>query len=261
MAMHYVDRKDPANCCKKNCKRNIAGSEENVKGKRQMKLDIKKEQQLIQTSETFLLSAILAISGGFQDAYTYNVRNKVFSNAQTGNVVLMSQHFMMGEWKEGIHYLFPLFAFALGVFVAERIGHAYKTATKIHWRQIIIVMEVVLLLLVGFIPAEHNLMATMMVSFACAMQVQSFRKVKGYAYASTMCIGNLRSGTESLSMFIRDRQWPALHKTLHYYGIILLFAVGAGIGGVCSVHIGLKAIWVSCTLLAVAGLMMQKEHM
>ena len=62
-------------------------------------------------------------------------------------------------------------------------------------------------------------------------------------------------------MFIRDRQWNALHKTLHYYGIILLFAVGAGIGGVCSVHIGLKAIWVSCTLLAVAGLMMQKEHM
>ena len=46
----------------------------------------------IQTSETFLLSAILALSGGFQDAYTYNVRNGVFSNAQTGNVVLMSQH-------------------------------------------------------------------------------------------------------------------------------------------------------------------------
>ena len=35
----------------------------------------------IQTSETFLLSAILALSGGFQDAYTYNVRNGVFSNA------------------------------------------------------------------------------------------------------------------------------------------------------------------------------------
>ena len=131
-----------------------------------MKLDANRERQLIQTSETFLLSAILAISGGFQDAYTYNVRNKVFSNAQTGNVVLMSQHFMMGEWKEGIHYLFPLFAFALGVLVAERIGHAFKTATRIHWRQIVVAIEVVLLLLVGFIPQEHNLLATMLVSFA-----------------------------------------------------------------------------------------------
>ena len=36
-----------------------------------------------QTSETFLLSAVLALSGGFQDAYTYNVRDEVFSNAQT----------------------------------------------------------------------------------------------------------------------------------------------------------------------------------
>lgn len=55
------------------------------------------KKQKIQTSETFLLSAILAISGGFQDAYTYNVREEVFSNAQTGNVVLMSQHFLMGD--------------------------------------------------------------------------------------------------------------------------------------------------------------------
>ena len=45
-----------------------------------------KEKIRIQTSETFLLSAILALSGGFQDAYTYFTRDEVFSNAQTGNV-------------------------------------------------------------------------------------------------------------------------------------------------------------------------------
>ena len=66
-----------------------------------------KEKIRIQTSETFLLSAILALSGGFQDAYTYNVRNKVFSNAQTGNVVLMSQHMMIGEWMNGLSVSFP----------------------------------------------------------------------------------------------------------------------------------------------------------
>ena len=47
-----------------------------------------------QMSEAFICSAFLALSGGFQDAYTYNTRNEVFSNAQTGNVVLMSQNFM-----------------------------------------------------------------------------------------------------------------------------------------------------------------------
>ena len=50
-----------------------------------------------QMSEAFINSFFLALSGGFQDAYTYNCRDEVFSNAQTGNVVLMSQHFMEGR--------------------------------------------------------------------------------------------------------------------------------------------------------------------
>lgn len=213
-----------------------------------------------QTSETFLLSAVLALSGGFQDAYTYNVRDEVFSNAQTGNIVLMSQHLMEGDWATALHYLFPLFAFALGVFVAEQIGHRYKTYTKLHWRQIVVAIELVLLLVVGFIPTQYNIIATALVSFACSMQVQTFRKVHGYGYASTMCIGNLRSGTESLSIYLRDKKPEALRKSLHYYGIICVFAIGAGAGGICSLHIGLRAIWVSSLLLCIAFGMMQKEH-
>lgn len=219
-----------------------------------------KEKIRIQTSETFLLSAILALSGGFQDAYTYNVRNKVFSNAQTGNVVLMSQHLMMGEWMKGLSYLFPILSFALGVLVAERIGHRYKKAKRIHWRQIVVAIEIIILFVVGFIPHRYDMIATMLVSFSCSMQVQSFRKVNGYGYASTMCIGNLRSGTESLSIYLRDRNIGALKKTAHYYGIILIFAIGAGIGGVCSLHIGIRAIWASSVLLAIVCTMMVREH-
>ena len=65
-------------------------------------------QKHVQMSEAFINCAVLALSGGFQDAYTYYTRNKVFSNAQTGNVVLMSQHIMMGEWGDGLRYLLPL---------------------------------------------------------------------------------------------------------------------------------------------------------
>ena len=67
----------------------------------------------VQTSEAFINSAFLAVSGGFQDAYTYFTRDGVFSNAQTGNVVLMSERFMNGEVKAGLHYLIPLTAFFL----------------------------------------------------------------------------------------------------------------------------------------------------
>mgnify|MGYP002747200757 CR=1 FL=1 len=224
-----------------------------------------KEKIRIQTSETFLLSAILALSGGFQDAYTYNVRNKVFSNAQTGNVVLMSQHLMIGEWMKGLSYLFPILSFALGVLVAERIGHRYKKAKRIHWRQIVVMIEIIILFVVGFIPHRYDMIATMLVSFSCSMQVQSFRKVNGYGYASTMCIGNLRSGMESLCAYGKTKDKKILRKSGNYFGIIFLFAVGAALGGHMIGYIGARTIWISCIILLISFLCMfikeeKKEH-
>ena len=61
-----------------------------------------------QMSEAFRNCIFLALSGGFQDAYTYFTRDGVFANAQTGNVVLMSTNFMTGKWGEGLKYLFPI---------------------------------------------------------------------------------------------------------------------------------------------------------
>ncbi len=213
----------------------------------------------MQKSESFRLSALLSFSGGLQDAYTYNMRNGVFANAQTGNVVLMSQNFMQGNWYKGLHYMIPLVSFAAGIFLAERIESRFKNSTKIHWRQIILVIEFILLLAVGFMPASFNMVANVLVSFSCAMQVQTFRKVHGYGYASTMCIGNLRSGTESLSQYIRTKEKESLRKALHFFGIILIFAIGAGIGGVISGRLGFGTIWISSAILVVVALMMVKK--
>lgn len=214
----------------------------------------------LQTSESFILCCVLALSGGFQDAYTYNVRDYVFSNAQTGNIVLMSQYFMSGEFMTAVRYLFPIIAFALGVLVSEQIGHKFKEAKRIHWRQIVVLVEMVLLFIVGFIPDSSNMIATMLVSFTCSMQVQAFRKMNGYVYASTMCIGNLRSGTESLSIYLREKDKNVLKKAFNYYGIIIVFAIGAGAGGIMSLHFGLKVIWVSSALLLIACLIMLREY-
>lgn len=218
-----------------------------------------KTNKQIQMSESFLNSAVLAVSGGFQDAYTYFTRDKVFSNAQTGNVVLMSQEFMAGNFIGGIKYLLPFLAFGLGVLVTEQINARYKMAKRIHWRQLIILIEIAILAIVGFIPHSLNMAATVLVSFSCAMQVQAFRKVNGFAYASTMCIGNLRSGTDALSAFLREKRKEPLIKAFHYYGIIIFFAVGAGIGGNLSVAWGIHTIWVSCILLLISMVFMWYE--
>ena len=59
-----------------------------------------------QMSESFLTAAFLSISGGLQDAYTYLFRGKVFANAQTGNIVLLSACVVDRNWYQAAHYLF-----------------------------------------------------------------------------------------------------------------------------------------------------------
>ena len=209
-----------------------------------------------QMSESFYTAMFLSLSGGLQDAYTYLFRGKVFANAQTGNIVLLSQHLFAGEWDQTAHYLVPLLAFALGVFVAELLHGWFKDLQSLHWRQLVILFEIVLLFVVGFFPQEWNLLANALVSFSCAMQVQTFRKVNGYGFASTMCIGNLRSGTEALCVWMRTKNAKAKDKAFHYFAIIFLFGLGAGFGSVGIQWFGRYAIWSSCLLLVVSFILM-----
>lgn len=147
-----------------------------------------------QMSDSFRAAVFIILSGGFQDAYTYTCRGEVFANAQTGNIVLLSTALYGREWQTVLKYLVPVLSFLVGTAVAEFIHIKLKCYEKLHWRQIILLLEILLLFSVGFLPAKVEPLANAFVSFVCALQVQTFHKVRGHAYASTMCIGNMRAG-------------------------------------------------------------------
>lgn len=202
-----------------------------------------------QMSESFLVAAILSISGGLQDAYTYISRGQVFANGQTGNIVLLSQNIFSRNWDSAIRYAIPVLFFSFGVAAAALIRQAFQNLPRFHWRQFVLIIEILLLLIVGFIPEKWNLIANAFVSFSCAMQVQSFRKVDSYTFASTMCIGNIRSGVEALCSYKQTHSRQTLYKSFHYFGIILLFSFGAGLGSYFISFFGMHTIWLSCLLL------------
>ena len=207
-----------------------------------------------QMSEAFSTMVFLTLSGGLQDAYTYCVRGGVFANAQTGNIVLMSMRAFSGDAAGVLRYLIPLAAFALGVFTAEMVHRRRRSV--LHWRQAVVLGEIALLFAVGFLPASLDPLANALVSFSCAMQVQAFRKVNGISYASTMCIGNLRSGVDALCGYLDGGDRASLRKAGRYFAVIAIFALGAGLGGAASHRFGARAIWCSCPLLAVSFLLM-----
>ena len=207
-----------------------------------------------QMSESIPVGIILAIVGGYLDAYTYNARGHVFANAQTGNMVLLGQNLSQGQWMEGIQYLIPILAFAAGIYIVEKIKERFQKNTQIHWRQIIVLIEIILLLVVGVLPQSLNLLVS--VSFLCAMQVESFRKVKGNVYATTMCTGNLRSATELFCAYRQTKNPELKKRSLQYYGIILVFILGAILGVVMTRIFHDRAVLFCCIFLAAGFLVM-----
>ena len=150
----------------------------------------------------------------------------MFANAQTGNIVLFGANIAEGNWLRAAEYFLPILAFALGVVAAEIVKRRYKkrqSDINIHWRQIVVLVEIVLLIAAAFLPQSMNTTVNIMISFICAMQVESFRKVRGSAFATTMCTGNLRSGTEQLVIWAQTGDRNAIRKTRNYYSIILFF--------------------------------------
>lgn len=209
-----------------------------------------------QISESLRLGAILALSGGFMDAYSYICRDEVFANAQTGNILLFGVHLSTGNFADALRYFFPVLAFSLGIALANILRHPLKNHEKIHWRQITVLAQVIILALVAFIPLSHNLLANSLISFACGVQVESFKKIRGNSIATTMCIGNLRSATQLMSDRLFHKDPSLVKKSLLYYAVIGIFTLGAVLGNLC---VGLwqeKAILVSSALLFIGFLMM-----
>ena len=216
-------------------------------------------------SESLLLGALLAVAGGFFDAYTYLCRGGVFANAQTGNIVLFGLELAQREWIRALGYLVPIVAFAVGVVVAEVVKHRYKVQQNrdinIHWRQIIVLAETVLVACMAFLPQERNTVVNSVISFVCALQVEAFRKVQGSAIATTMCTGNLRSGTEQLVIWRQTGDRGAAKKMRNYYAIILFFILGAVLGSFATGWLGERALLLTCApLLAVLGIMFIAEE-
>lgn len=210
-------------------------------------------------SESIRLGTILAITGGFMDAYSYIVRGGVFANAVTGNIVLTGLHLADGNFAKSLHSFIPVLSFAVGVFVAECIREKLGTSGKIHWKEGILWAELLVVFLAGFLPQEFNSIVNFSIAFVCAMQVEAFRKIRGKAFATTMCTGNLRSGTELLSVGIFTKNAAKKKEALHYYWIDFIFCVGAIIGYFVCHMFAEHAIWFCMITLLLAVLFIGKE--
>ena len=118
-----------------------------------------KQKTGLQMSSSLPVMILLNLSGGTQDACSYFLRDHVFANAQTGNIVLMGCHLISKNLKDSIRYFLPVAFFALGVLMACLIRSRFRRTGRIHWRHLVLTIEIILLFIVGFIPGQLNWLA------------------------------------------------------------------------------------------------------
>lgn len=207
-----------------------------------------------QMSESIQIAIFLALSGGLMDAYSYILRGQVFANGQTGNILLFGVYASKGDLEMCLKYIFPISFFTFGIFLSDLFRK--KDVFKLHWRQNALIFEIILLFIVGFIPKNMNSLANALTSFACGIQVQSFKKLYGIDFSTTMCIGNLRGAIHNLSEYFYTKNKKFLKNSMMYFIVIVCFVIGAIIGSKFSYILELKTIFLSIILLVICTLVM-----
>ncbi|MDQ0508408.1 Predicted membrane protein [Aedoeadaptatus ivorii] len=213
-----------------------------------------------EVSESLIFATFLTLAGGLQDSYSYALRGKVFVNALTGNVVLLALNVVEGNGAQILHFLFAILSFALGVYVSAHFGFLKRRALKLKWQQQVLFFEILILCAVGLIPVAFNDIANGMMAFSCGMQVNAFREFADIRFATTMCVGNMRTVMDNLAGFRLTKKRSHLKKSGVVFYIVFVFFTGAALGGLLFSHMGLKTIWVSALFLAIAFVLLMKDE-
>lgn len=210
------------------------------------------------TSESLRLGILLAIVGGFLDAYTFICRGGVFANAETGNIVLVALGITNRNYKNVFMAALPIFAFVVGVIVTEIIRERsiknYSESARAE--KFILIIEAIVLFIIGFIPdtVPHIFVATT-ISFVSSVQISSFRRLVDSPYSTTMCTGNLRTASQAAYLAITKKDEAACARSIRYIIVIASFLFGASLGGILTVNFGVKSIWTCSIILFISKIL------
>lgn len=216
-----------------------------------------KETGKYRISETATIAMLLAVVGGFLDAYTYLFRGKVFANGQTGNLVLLGISLTEGNFRNALYYVLPIAAFVIGIFFAESIHSRIGNERFIKWRHVILILEIALLLAAVFVPqGGPDPLVNICVSFICALQTQSFRSLRGKPYISVMCTGNLRSGAQEICNYQKTKDRKHRNHGLQYFLVVGFFIIGAVLGALCIGYLHQFSLFIPIALLLLVFLLL-----
>lgn len=213
-----------------------------------------------QHSDSLIIAAILFFFGGFQNAYTYINCGKVFANLQTGNLVLMAINLADRNFPLVIRYLVPLTSFWLGCFIGSIVDIKCKQNFKIHWRTIVLSIEVICVVIAGALPESYDLASAAIVTFNSALSLQGFKTVDNRSLPTTMMIGNMRKAIEYITRYLLLHKKEDMQEFRIVFWLLVVFLLGAIVGAKLSVYFASRTILFLIPLYIIAIFYLQTDN-
>ena len=205
---------------------------------------------------SLFMGMLLALVGGYLDAYTYITRDGVFATAQTGNTVLFAVRAASPEYDGALQNVPPFLAFIAGVLVAE---HMKVRLDK--YLRAVLALECVILFIVGWLPGSvPNMINTISVAFVSSLQIGTFNKLGKWSYNSTITTGNLRTATSASYEAFVNHDPEATRKFKGFAAIILSFIAGALLGTFLSTFLEYKAIWIASGIILITTILYHRNR-
>ncbi|KAA2253825.1 DUF1275 domain-containing protein [Solihabitans fulvus] len=204
------------------------------------------------TTNSLRLGVLLSLAGGYLDAFTFVGHHGVFANSQTGNMVVLGVSVAGGQWLTAMRHVPPLVAFVLGVVTAEAMQLPAIARAVRRPMRVALVVEVVVLAIVGALPAGFNdTVIVLTVAFVAAVQSTTFRTLRQWSFNSVITTGNLRTATSAAFRAVARRDAGAAEQAAAFGVICLGFLGGAAVGALLTTWWGNPAAWPAAAVLAV----------
>lgn len=168
-----------------------------------------------------------------------------------------------GHWREAALHIPPVAAFLLGVALAQTLAQPAVRKVVRRPTRWVLVAEIVVLAAVGARPGwVPRQVVPGVIAFAAAVQVSTFRSLNGVEYSSTLTTSNLRTLTAKVYQWRAGHDAASRRQAAVLACIVVAFAVGAGVGGLCTRLVHQQAAWIAAAvlILVLAGIVLETSR-
>jgi len=218
------------------------------------------QEKKILIYEELEVAMLLTATGGFMDAYSYLTHNTRFATLQSGNVILMALNLVKGKFVNGMIYLFPIVAFAIGAAISFLLKR-YAQKNNLRHHQLALFIEISGITLIGALAniLSNNLFISLL-ALVAAIQADTFTKLRGMPYANIMTTGNIKTTGFMLFGGLVSKNKIMLAKGRNSFLVVLSFFVGAILSALLVPLTKNYTILGAAILLLLVFFLIQKEN-